>query len=279
LHYAKGCDFSGNDTSAFEDARQAAKQSDVVLICIGEKREWSGESGSRSSIALPEIQQKLVHELQKIGKPLVLIISSGRPVELVGMHEKAHAIIEIWQPGSAGGTALAHILSGKINPSAKLAITFPLTTGQQPMYYNRRESARPIYGQYRDIPKEPLYEFGHGLSYTTYSYDSIKLSSSKIRKNEKLIAKIEITNTGKYEGKETVLWFISDPVANISRPVKELKYVEKKNLKAGEKTTYICEIDPMRDLSYPDNMGKRHLETGDYYLLVGNQKVKFELTE
>jgi beta-glucosidase len=279
VHYAKGCEFNGTDTSGFEVARIAAKQSDVVLICLGEKREWSGESGSRTNIALPVLQQSLFLELQKLGKPMVLIISSGRPVELVGLHDKAQAIIEIWQPGIAGGSALAGILSGRINPSAKLAITFPLTTGQQPMYYNRRQSSRPNYGQYRDLSKDPLYEFGHGLSYTNYVYDSLKLSSYKIKPTEKITAEIVVSNTGKIDGKETLLWFISDPVATISRPVKELKFFEKKEIKAGEKVVFQFEIDPIRDLSYPDNTGKRHLETGDFFIQVGNQKVTFELVD
>jgi beta-glucosidase len=279
VSYSKGCEYSGTDTSGFEAARNAAEQSDVIFLCLGEKKEWSGESGSRSNIALPVLQQNLFVEIQKLGKPIVLIISSGRPVELVGLHEKCDAIIEIWQPGMAGGSALAGILSGRINPSGKLAITFPLTTGQQPMYYNRRQSSRPIYGQYRDISKDPLYEFGYGLSYTKFEYDSLKLSSYKIKSTEKLIAEIEVSNTGSFDGKETLLWFISDPAATISRPIKELKYFEKKDIKAGGKAVYQFEIDPMRDLSYPDNTGKKHLETGEFFLQVGDQKVKFELVD
>ncbi|MDA3892442.1 MAG: glycoside hydrolase family 3 C-terminal domain-containing protein [Salinivirgaceae bacterium] len=279
INYAKGCDFDGLDSLGFAKARIAAEKSEIIILCIGEKRQWSGESGSRSNISLPAIQEELVAELSNLNKPIVLVISSGRPNELSRIHSKVDAIIEIWQPGLRGGSALAGILSGRTNPSAKLAITFPLTSGQQPMYYNRRQSSRPIYGQYRDVSKDPLYDFGHGLSFTEYKYGEIQLSDTIIDKSQTLIAEIEIENTGKFDGKETMLWFISDPVANISRPIKELKYFEKKSIKAGEKMVYSFEIVPERDLSYPDNTGKRHLEAGDFYLQVGNKKVKFELVD
>lgn len=277
--YAKGCDFEGNDTTGFEKAREIAGEADVVLLFLGEKDRWSGENGIRSSIALPIIQEKLVEELKKYGKPLVLVLSSGRPLELIRLEKIADAMLEIWQPGTAGGSALAGILSGRINPSGKLSITFPQTTGQIPMYYNMRRPARPTMGHYQDIPKEPLYWFGHGLSYTNYQYSPIKLSSNIITKDQKLIAELEVANTGKVDGKEAVLWFVSDPVANISRPMKELKFFEKKEIKAGGKVIYKFEIVPMRDLSYVDSKGNRHLEAGDFYLQVKNQKVKFELVD
>lgn len=279
INVAKGCDFEGNDESGFAQALSVAQQSDVVLVCLGEKREWSGENASRSTIALPTIQEKLVQELKKAGKPIVLILSSGRPLELVRLEPLADAMIEIWQPGVAGGSALAGILSGRINPSGKLAITFPLTTGQIPVYYNMRQSARPYSGKYQDIPTEPLYWLGHGLSYTTYNYGDLKLSSTKIKKTEKLTVEVEVSNTGNVGGTETVLWFINDPACSISRPMKELKFFEKKEIAAGAKSVYTFEIDPMRDLSYVDSDGKRFLETGDYFVIVNKQKVKFEVTE
>jgi len=277
LNYAKGCDFEGEDESGIEEAIKVAEKSDIIIACIGEKKDWSGENASRSTIALPAIQEKLIAALKKTGKPLVLVFSSGRPIELVRLEPNADAILAIWQPGIAGGTPLAGILSGRLNPSGKLAITFPLTTGQIPTYYNMRQSARPKQGKYQDISTEPLYWFGHGLSYTSYSYGKVTLSATKITKTEKLIAEVEVTNTGAMDGKEIALWYISDPVASITRPMKELKYFEKKELKAGEKTIFRFEIDPMRDLSFPDSDGKRRLEVGDFYLTIYGQKVKFEL--
>lgn len=276
---AKGCDFDGTDESGFAEALSVAQNADVVLLCLGEKRGWSGENASRSTIALPAIQEKLVNELKKAGKPIVLILSNGRPLELVRLEPLADAIIEIWQPGIAGGSALAGILSGRTNPSGKLSITFPLTTGQIPIYYNMRQSARPYSGKYQDIPTEPLYWLGHGLSYTTFTYGEPKLSETKIRKNEKLTVEVEVSNTGDVAGTETVLWYINDPACSISRPMKELKYFEKRELAAGAKTTFKFEIYPTRDLSYVDSDGKRFLEPGDYFVIVNKQKVKFELEE
>jgi beta-glucosidase len=279
LNYAAGCDFDGEDTAGFAEAVSAAQKSDVVLVFLGEKRNWSGENGSRSTIALPKIQEALVAELKKTGKPVVLVLSSGRPLELMGLEPLADAIVEIWQPGTAAGNAVAGILSGRTNPSGKLAITFPQTTGQIPIYYNMRESARPQSGHYQDIPRNALYWFGHGLSYTTYTYSPVKLSATQITKGQKLVAEVDVANSGSTDGKETVMWFIKDPYAAISRPMKELKHFEKKFIKSGTATTYRFEIDPMRDLSYVDSTGKRHLETGDFYVIVNGQEVKFELTD
>lgn len=279
LSYAKGCAFDGSDETGFDEAVSVASQSDVIVVCLGEMKTWSGENASRSTIALPSIQEKLVASLKKTGKPIVLVLSNGRPLELVRLEPMSNAILEIWQPGVAGGSPMAGILSGRVNPSGKLSITFPLTTGQIPTYYDMRQSSRPTSGRYQDIPTEPLYWFGHGLSYTTFVYDAAKLSATKISMNQKLIVEVTVTNTGGVKGKETVLWYISDPACSISRPMKELRFFEKKELNAGEKTVFKFEIDPMRDLSFTDSDGKRILEEGDYYIHVNNQKLKFELVK
>jgi beta-glucosidase len=279
LNYALGCNFDGNDKSGFEEAVAAAQKSDVVLVFLGEKTRWSGENASRSTLALPAIQEQLVETLKKTGKPIVLVLSSGRPLELVRLEKMANAMLHIWQPGTVGGPAVASILSGRVNPSGRLAITFPLTTGQIPMYYNMRQSSRPTIGHYLDISKEPMYWFGHGLSYTTYNYGTVKLSAEKITKSEKLIAEVEVKNDGNMDGKETVFWFIADPVCSVSRPMKELKFFEKKELKSGESTVYRFEIDPARDLSYVNSNGDKLLESGEFFLMVKDQKVKFELID
>ena len=276
---AKGCDFDGNDESGFAEALSVAQKSDIILVCLGEKREWSGENASRSTIALPAIQEKLVQELKKAGKPIVLILSNGRPLELVRLEPLADAMVEIWQPGVAGGSALSGILSGRINPSGKLSITFPLTTGQIPTYYDMRQSARPFSGKYQDIPTEPLYWLGHGLSYTTFAYGDVKLSSTTINKSDKLTVEVEVSNTGKVTGTETVFWYINDPACTISRPMKELKFFEKKEIAADAKASFKFEINPGRDLNYIDAAGKHFLEAGDFFVMVGNQKVKFTVTE
>lgn len=167
---------------------------------------------------------------------------------------------------------MAGILSGRINPSGKLAMTFPYSTGQIPIYYNRRKSGRGHQGFYKDITSDPLYPFGHGLSYTEFKYGVVTLSASKVKRGEKLSAEVTVTNTGKRDGLETVHWFISDPYCSITRPVKELKYFEKQSIKAGETKTFRFDIDLERDLGFVDGNGKRFLETGEYYIQVKDQK-------
>ena len=277
LNYAPGCDFEGNDTNGFREALKIAKKSDIVVLCLGEKKIWTGENSSRSTLALPAIQEDLVKELKKSGKPIVLVLSNGRPLELYRIEPLCDAIVEMWQPGIAGGSPLAGILSGRINPSGKLAITFPLTTGQIPVYYNTRQSSRPDQGKYQDIPTEPLYPFGHGLSYTTFEYGELKASANSIQKGEKITFEIPVTNTGAFDGAETAHWFISDPVSSISRPVKELKFFEKQLIKQGETYTFRFEVDPERDLSYVDSNGNRLLEAGDFYIQIKDKKVKIDM--
>ena len=279
LTYVRGCDFDGNDESGFAEAVAIARQADEVLVCLGEKKSWSGENASRSTIALPAIQEKLVARLKQTGKPVILVLSNGRPLELQRLEPMADAIVEIWQPGIAGGTPLAGIISGRVNPSGRLAITFPLTSGQIPTYYNMRVSARPWSGGYQDIPTEPLYWFGHGLSYTTFKYGQATLSANKLTCDQKLTVQVPVKNTGRMKGMETVFWYISDPVCSISRPVKELKYFQKKGINPGETVVFNFEIDPMRDLSYPDANGNRLLEPGEFNVQVGDQKLSFELME
>lgn len=279
LNYAVGCGFEENDQSGFKEALEMANKSDIVVLCLGEMKKWSGENASRSTIALPAIQHQLLTELQKTGKKIILVLSNGRPLELGNMETLSDAILEIWQPGIAGGSPLAGIISGRLNPSGKLAITFPRATGQIPIYYSMRQSARPKIGGYQDISNEPQYWFGHGLSYTSFGYGSINLSSDKLTKKSKLVAEVEVTNTGLRTGKETIFWYVSDPVASISRPMKELKHFEKVTLKPGEKKTVRFEINPERDLSFPDSNGVKHLEVGEFYLTVNDQRIKFELID
>ncbi|MCC8018690.1 MAG: glycoside hydrolase family 3 C-terminal domain-containing protein [Rikenellaceae bacterium] len=276
---ARGCGFDGDDTSGFDEAVRIAAGADVAVLCLGEMEHWSGENGTRSTLALPDVQERLAAEIHRTGTPVVLLLSSGRPVELARLESLADAILVVWQPGTCGGVAVAGILSGRTNPSGKLSITFPLHTGQIPIYYNMRNPARHNQGLYQDIPSAPLYEFGHGLSYTTFEYGEIFLPETVFSRNETITAEIEVRNTGARDGKEAVLWFVTDPVASISRPAKELKHFEKQDIPAGESRTYRFEIVPERDLSFVDARGGRHLENGEFILTVGNRKIKFELTD
>lgn len=278
LLYAEGCDFDGEDTLGFAAATAVAKEADVILICLGEKKTWSGENATRS-FALPKIQEHLLLELKKLGKPIVLLLSSGRPVELNRIEPVSDAIIEIWQPGVNGGRPVAGILSGRVNPSGKLAMTFPYSSAQIPIYYNMRPSSRKNKGGYQDIPNVPLYEFTHGLSYTTFQYGVLKASHVKMKRGEKLVLEVAVTNTGSRDGLETVHWFVSDPVCSISRPIKELKYFDKKFIKAGETKTFRFEVDFDRDFSYVDEKGKRFLESGAYHISVKDSEIKVELID
>ena len=279
LRYAMGCKPQGNDRSGFAGALDVARWSDVVIVCLGEMLTWSGENASRSTIALPQIQEELVKELKEAGKPVILVLSNGRPLELNRMEPLCDAILEIWQPGINGARSMAGILSGRINPSGKLAMTFPYSTGQIPIYYNRRKSGRGHQGFYKDITSDPLYPFGHGLSYTEFKYGTVTPSATKVKRGDKLSAEVTVTNTGARDGAETVHWFISDPYCSITRPVKELKHFEKQLIKAGETKTFRFDIDLERDFGFVNEDGKRFLEAGEYHILVQGQTIKIELID
>lgn len=279
LRYALGCSIQGDDREGFAEALEAARWSDVVVLCLGEMMTWSGENASRSSIALPQIQEELAKELKKAGKPVVLVLVNGRPLELNRLEPVSDAILEIWQPGVNGALPMAGILSGRINPSGKLAMTFPYSTGQIPIYYNRRKSGRGHQGFYKDITSDPLYPFGHGLSYTEFKYGTVTPSATKVKRGEKLSAEVTVTNIGARDGAETIHWFISDPYCSITRPVKELKHFEKQLIKAGETKTFCFDIDLERDFGFVNEDGKRFLEAGEYNIHVLGQTVKIELID
>lgn len=279
LIYAEGCKRDGSDESGFADAVAAAREADAVVLCLGENLRWSGENASRSTIALPEIQQQLAEAIAATGKPVVLVLANGRPLDLSRLEPLANAIVEAWQPGVRGGNALASILSGRTNPSGKLAMTFPRSTGQIPIYYNRRKSGRHHQGFYQDISSEPLYPFGHGLSYTTFSYGTPEVSATSVSRDGKVKVTIPVTNTGSVAGAESVLWYIADPACSITRPVKELKHFEKKTIAPGETVDYVFTIQPRRDLGYVDADGRHFLETGEYHVLAGPHKITLQVTD
>ncbi|MDE7386416.1 MAG: glycoside hydrolase family 3 C-terminal domain-containing protein, partial [Muribaculaceae bacterium] len=227
----------------------------------------------------PAIQEQLVEAVAAAGKPVVLVLSNGRPLELNRIEPHANAILEIWQPGVEAGNAVAGILSGRVNPSGKLAMTFPYSTGQIPIYYNRRKSGRHHQGFYQDITSKPMYEFGHGLSYTTFEYGDLSASQTDFKRGDKIRVSVPVSNTGRVAGDESVLWFIQDPYCSITRPERELKYFEKKHLEPGQTVVYTYTIDPMRDLSYVDADGRRFLEPGEYRVLVGNKTLTLNCIE
>lgn len=267
--YSRGCDYDGDDTSMFADAVSAAAGADVVLLCLGEKREWSGENASRATIELPAIQQRLLEALAAIGKPVVLVLANGRPLVLTGQEPLCTAIVEMWQPGIEGGVALADILSGDVCPSGKLAMTFPRHVGQVPVYYGERPRARRDQGFYQDVPTEPLYDFAYGLSYTDFQYGDIEV---KANADGTYTASVAVTNTGDRDALETVHWFISDPACSISRPAKELKHFEKQMIEKGKTRVFTFNIDPLCDFAFVDSQGKSFVEAGEYVIIVKDRR-------
>jgi beta-glucosidase len=230
---------TSNDDLILEAVKLAA-QSDVVVAAIGEPAAWSGEAASRTDISIPETQKNLLKALKATGKPVVVVIFSGRPLTLVWEDSNFDAILEAWHGGTQAGNAVADILFGDINPSGKLTATFPRSVGQIPIYYNHKNTGRPaspdnkFSSKYIDSPNEPLYPFGYGLSYTTFEYGNISLNKSNLKGEETLTVTVSVKNTGKYKGEEVVQMYISDPVASISRAVKELKGFQKILLAPGE---------------------------------------------
>jgi beta-glucosidase len=273
IMFAQGCDIESNDYSGFNEAINIAKKADKIIMVLGEDYNMSGEAASKTSIKLPGIQTELIKIIRDElpNKEIILILMNGRPLDLTIEDSLADAILEVWYPGTSGGLGVADILFGKYNPSAKLPVTFPRNLGQVPIYYNQKNTGRPISKEnptedyksnYIDSPNTPLYPFGHGLSYTTFKYSEIELSNDKVRESEVLKASSTITNTGNFDGHEVVQLYIRDKVGSITRPVKELKDFKKIFLKKGESKTVIFEISN-NDLKFYNN-GKLVLESGEF---------------
>lgn len=280
LQMAKGCDIDSDNRDGFAAAIQSAQSADIVLLCLGESTGMSGENASRSDIRLPGLQEELAMQVAAVGKPTVLVLSAGRPIALQKLEPKVDAILAVWQLGTRGGAAIADVLLGRRNPSGKLSVTFPRTVGQIPIYHNMRPRARTgDQGTYQDIPTSPLYEFGHGLSYTTFEYSPIRLDRDSVSRHGTLTAEVTVTNTGDRDGVETVMWFIRHPAASITQPLRELKRFEKHEIRAGQSHVFQFSVDPQRDLSFPDASGHRILEAGDFLLFVGPNQSRFRLSQ
>jgi beta-glucosidase len=256
------------------EAVETANKSDVVVAVLGEAAAWSGEASSRSDIGIPPVQQNLLKALLATGKPVVLVLINGRPLTLTWEDASASTILEAWAGGSEAGNAIADVLFGDYNPSGKLTTTFPRSVGQIPLYYNHKNTGRPMdpknkfTSKYLDISNDPLYPFGFGLSYTTFEYSDIKLNKTELKGNETLAATIKITNTGKYAGEDVVQLYIQDPVASISRPVKELKNFRKIMLQPGESKDVSINITT-GDLRFYNSDLKFDWEPGDFIIYIG----------
>ncbi|HQV84968.1 MAG TPA: beta-glucosidase BglX, partial [Chitinophagaceae bacterium] len=260
-----------------QEALDIANQSDVIVAALGESSEMSGESSSRSDIQIPKLQQDLLRALLKTGKPVVLVLFTGRPLALKWENENVPAILNVWFGGSEAGYAIADVLFGDVNPSGKLSTTFPQNVGQVPIFYNHKNTGRPLEegkwfskfrSNYLDVSNDPVYPFGYGLSYTSFSYSDIKLSSASLKGNQSLTASVTVTNSGKYDGKEVVQLYIRDMVGSVTRPVKELKGFQKIDLKAGETKTVTFNITP-NDLKFYNYDLKFDWEPGEFQIMIG----------
>jgi beta-glucosidase len=261
-----------------KEALNIANQADVIVAALGESAEMTGESSSRTNIEIPEEQKKLLEALLKTGKPVVLVLFTGRPLALKWEQENVPAILNVWFAGSEAGTAIADVLFGEVNPSGKLTTTFPKNLGQVPIYYNYKNTGRPLpmgkgfqkfRSNYLDESNDPLYPFGYGLSYTTFAYSEIKLSSTSLKGNNTLTATINLTNTGNKPGKEVVQLYIRDIIGSITRPMKELKGFQKIDLKAGETKTVTFSITP-NDLKFYNYDLKYDWEPGELEIMIGS---------
>ncbi len=265
------------------EALSVARKADVVVAVLGESQSMSGESSSRSNIDIPESQKELLKALVKTGKKIVLVLFTGRPLTLTYEDANVDAILNVWAPGTEAGNAIADVLFGAVNPSGKLSATFPRSVGQIPLYYNHLNTGRPWNGKddtkfksnYLDESNDPLYPFGYGLSYTTFEYSDIKLSKSELKSGETLSASITVTNAGKYEGEETVQLYVGDPVASISRPVRELKGFQKVALKPGEHKEITFNVTE-ESLKFYNSDLKYDWEQGEFVVSIGtnSQDVK-----
>lgn len=243
LLMAQGCEVETGTAEQLNEAINAAREADVIVLALGEHSEMSGEAKSRADIRLPKVQLDLIEKMKKLNKTIIVVLFNGRPLDLHGVIEPADAVLEAWFPGTEGGSAIADLLFGVQNPSGRLSMSFPYSVGQVPIYYNGFNTGRPqdlrnpkepYVSKYLDIPNEPLFPFGFGLSYTTFAYREAKLSTKNMSMEEPLTVTVEVTNTGNVAGEEIVQFYVRDITGDVIRPVKELKGFQKISLQPGE---------------------------------------------
>lgn len=278
--YSEGCKETGEDRSGFSKALTAAHSASKIVLVIGEDCQWTGEAASRSDIRIPGVQTELLEKLAATGKPVAVVLLNGRPLDLSAEVQYAGAILEAWYPGTMGGYAVADVLFGDVNPSGKLTATFPRNLGQVPIYHYAKNTGRPYVhpeakyeSRYLDVPNEPLFAFGHGLSYTEFEYSDIELSAASFSGDGSIEAEVTLTNKGGREGTETVQLYIRDLVGSVTRPVKQLKAYEKVSLQPGESRKLSFTIDRgmlefyRKDMSYG-------AEPGDFKVFIGGASDK-----
>jgi len=287
--YARGCESRFSDTTGFGEAVRAAQGADAIVLVVGETRDMSGEASSRSDIGLPGVQEELVKRVYAAGHPLVLVLMNGRPLTIAWEAANIPAIIESWFLGVETGNAVASVLFGDLNPSGKLPVSFPRTVGQIPIYYNHKNTGRPFVekekytSKFLDLPNTPLFPFGYGMSYTSFSYSNLRVMSLKVRKHESVTVSIEVKNTGAQAGDDVVQLYVHDDVASNTRPVKELNGFRRITLNPEESKTVEFTVDTDR-LGFHNSDMKYVVEPGKFKVFIGGNSVdclegSFELTE
>jgi beta-glucosidase len=276
--YAQGAGIEDTSTAGFADAIAAARRAKVAILVLGERHDMSGEAASRSSLGLPGVQQQLLEAVSATGTPVVLVLMNGRPLVLEWAAEHVPAIVETWYLGVEAGNATAEVLFGDFNPSGRLTTTFPRSVGQIPLYYNHRNTGRPpaadkFTSKYIDVPVTPRYPFGYGLSYTTFAYRDLKLSSPRIGPTDTVKVTVTVANTGTREGTEIVQLYVRDEVGSVARPVRELKGFRRITLKPGESRPVELRL-AAQDLAFYGLDMKRVVEAGTFRVFVGPNSIE-----
>jgi len=278
INYAKGCEITGDKTDGFDEAVRAAKESDLVILAVGESADMTGEAASRSSLDLPGRQLDLVKIVRATGKPVVIVLMNGRPLTINWIAEHMPAILETWFAGTQAGNAIADVIFGDVNPGGKLPVTFPRSVGQIPLYYNHMNTGRPpdpknkYSSKYLDVDWTPLFPFGYGLSYTQFAISNLQLSASTIGLNDKLTVSVDVANTGQRRGDKVVQLYIRQIAASRTRPVRQLKGFERITLEPGEKRRVTFTLPPEERGFYNRDM---HfvVEPGDFKIFIGDSSV------
>ena len=284
LLYAKGCEVDGNNKDGFAEAVATAKQADVVILSIGERRDMSGEAKSRSDLHIPGVQEDLVKAIQATGKPVVVLVNAGRPLIFNWTADNVPAIVYTWWLGTEAGNAIADVLFGDYNPSGKLPMTFPREVGQVPIYYNHFSTGRPApnddangyVSAYIDLKNSPKFPFGYGLSYTKFNYSGLKLSSAKMKNNQTIKVSFQLSNVGKVAGEEVVQLYVKDKFGSVVRPILELKDFQKVKLNSGESKTIEFTIDKEKLSFYNDKL-EWIAEAGDFEVMIGASSADIKL--
>ncbi len=282
--YASGCDVLSDDRSGIDEAVEAARNAQVAVLVCGDKSGMTvgctcGESIDRAEIGLPGIQQELVEAIYATGTPVVLVLLSGRPLALPWSMDHIPAVIDAWLPAQEGGTAIAQVLFGKVNPSGKLPMSFPRSSAQIPVYYNHKPSGGRSHwhGDYADMSTKPLLAFGHGLSYTQFEYGNLRISQAQVQAPETVTISVDVRNAGDCTGDEVVQLYLQDPVASVTRPVQELKGFKRVTLRPGEQKTVSFDI-PAQVMAFYNRQMELVVEPGEIMVMVGSSSADIRLT-